>query len=465
MAKVDEELLQEVTYLVEYPTALVGHFEEKYLQIPEELVVTPMREHQRYFPVYDAQGHLLPRFITVRNGDARNLATVAAGNENVLRARLAGAEFFYREDLKDNMEDKVEALSQVVFHEKLGTMRQKVGRVVKIASYLAHELGYSEQEIEQTERAAYLAKADLGSRAVYEFPELQGIMGEYYALAAGEDPVVAQAIREHYLPRFAGDALPVSKPGIAVALADKLDSLCGFFAIGMVPSGSQDPYALRRAAAGCAQIIIKHKLKLPLQKLQAYIISIINADVGPLDMVSLQPRLDNINTFLRQRLENILSEEGISYDVINAIASAVGGDLFGAVNKAYALQRYREDERFLPLLQGFHRVANILRAAKDKGLLPEEGLVRQELLNDPAEKALYQDLQRVCQEVAQALAAEDYLRVLQIASGLAQSINDFFAQVMVMADDADLRNNRLALLKQIRALTAPVGDLNEIVEK
>ena len=239
--KEDEELLTEVTYLLEYPTALSGHFEEKYLAIPEELVTTPMVDQQRYFPVYDSDDKLMNRFITVRNGDRRYLNIVAEGNEKVLRARLADAEFFYTEDLKDKMDDKVEELSAVVFHEKLGTMRQKVERIIHLSEFIASRLNYTAQEMAQTNRAAYLAKADLGSRVVYEFPELQGIIGEYYALAAGEDAVVAQAIREHYLPRFAGDDLPESKPGIAVALADKLDSIAGFFAMGMIPSGSQDP--------------------------------------------------------------------------------------------------------------------------------------------------------------------------------------------------------------------------------
>lgn len=463
----DDELLTEVTYLLEYPTALSGRFEEKYLTMPKELVITPMREHQRYFPVYDQAGGLLPRFITVRNGDGRFLDIVAEGNEKVLRARLADAEFFYTEDLADVMDEKVEALSHVVFHEKLGTMRQKVGRIVALAEEIGRKLGYTEEELAQTRRAAFLAKADLGSRVVYEFPELQGVIGEYYAKAAGEDPVVAQAIREHYLPRFAGDALPETKAGVAVALADKFDSICGFFAIGMIPSGSQDPYALRRAAAGCAQIIIARQLELRLREMLPFAFSLVEADAAPAvreKMVRGRERLENAVKFLHQRLANILGEEGVAYDIINAI-ERIGmeqADLFGALRRARALSDYRRSERLGLLLAGFTRAMNLLRggAAQAAAMQPA---VDAALFVDDSERALFDALLAAEQTVRPLLAASDFHAALDEAAKLTPYINAFFDAVMVMDKDDAVRENRLALLRRLVALPAGVGDLGKLI--
>lgn len=464
----DEELLTEVTYLLEYPTALSGHFEEKYLAMPQELVITPMREHQRYFPVYAADGSLLPRFITVRNGNSRFLATVAEGNEKVLRARLADAEFFYHEDLADRMEDKVEELSQVVFHEKLGTMRQKVARMVKLAEEIGHRLGYTAEEMTQVQRAAYLAKADLGSRVVYEFPELQGIIGEYYAKAAGEDPVVAQAIREHYLPRFAGDALPETKAGVAVALADKLDSICGFFAIGMVPSGSQDPYALRRAAAGCVQIIDAHALRLPLRELLPVAFALVEADVSSAakqNLLAAEERLELAVRFLQQRLANLLAEKGVEYDIVNAVEQIciLQAEFYGAACRAHALHNYRAAGKLAPLMAGFTRVANLLRSGVQK---QTDGLpcqVEMSLFQDESERALFAALQVAEEKAAPLLIAGDYSAVLDAAAELTPSINAFFDAVMVMDEDPAVRGNRLALLQRLAQLPAAVGDLSKLV--
>lgn len=460
----DEELLEEVTYLLEYPTALSGRIEDKYLELPDELVITPMREHQRYFPVYDMQGKLLPRFITVRNGDGRFLEIVAEGNEKVLRARLADAEFFYREDLKDNMEDKVEELSAVVFHEKIGTSREKVGRIVALAEVIGRALHFTEEEMTQTRRAAYLAKADLGSRVVYEFPELQGIIGEYYANAAGEDPVVAQAIREHYLPRFAGDELPETKPGMAVSLADKLDSICGFFLVGLVPSGSQDPYALRRAAAGCAQITIRKGLDLPLRDILTASFELLKKDaplIAEADETDRLEQLKNIVMFMHQRLENMMTEDGISYDVINAVQSVAlqKADLQGTMLRAKMLQEYRQSDSFKEVISGFTRATNILRSAKDGGAVA----VDPALFTDPAEQALYDGILAVKEEIKPLLEKEDYKGVFDAAGKLTPLVHGFFDAVMVMDKDDAVRLNRIALLKEIKDLTADVGDLSQIV--
>lgn len=463
--KEDEELLTEVTYLLEYPTALSGAFEAKYLALPEELVTTPMVDQQRYFPVYDEVGKLLPRFITVRNGDSRYLDIVAAGNEKVLRSRLADAEFFYKEDLKDNMDNKVEELASVVFHEKLGTLRQKVARLVELSEFLARALGYTPEMIELTRRAAYLSKADLGSRVVYEFPELQGIIGEYYAQAAGEDGRVSTAIREHYLPRFAGDELPESKIGLAVALADKIDSMTGFFALGMIPSGSQDPYALRRAAAGCAQIIMRHQLTVRFAEILPYALDLVQKDAVSLDTTTLPQRMAHLIAFINQRAETMLTDEGVGYDIINAVretAAAANGDIIGMLNRARALQTYRAHQDFSVMLEALIRVSNILRSALDTARI-EIAEVDEALFRDKSEEELFRQIQRLEKTAQPLLLAADYQGVLIALTGLAPFINEFFTAVMVMDDDPIIRCNRLALLQRILAVAGEIGDFSKIV--
>ncbi|NLF79916.1 MAG: glycine--tRNA ligase subunit beta [Clostridia bacterium] len=464
VAAEDEGLLTEITYLLEYPTALSGRFEEKYLAIPPELVTTPMVDQQRYFPVYDDKGGLLPRFITVRNGDSRYLDIVAEGNEKVLRARLADAEFFYNEDLKDKMDDKVEELSAVVFHEKLGSLRQKVERIIRLSESIAECLGYSKEEIALVKRAAFLAKADLGSRAVYEFPELQGVMGAYYASAAGEDEQAAQAIREHYQPRFAGDELPQSRAGIVVALADRLDSMTGFFSLDMIPSGSQDPYALRRAASGCAQIMARHNLPLRLAGILPLAFELIAKDAAGIGREQSAERQTDLIGFVNQRVETLLSDEGMAYDTINAVAAskaAAAGDVVGLIKRARALQQARRGADFPAMLEAMGRVGNILRSAS--GEAGAAGEVRAELLADSAEQALWQQVQAMENQAKAALAAADYAAALAALNSLTPAINDFFTAVMVMDDNQELRRNRLALLQIIQQIAAEIGDLSKIV--
>ena len=461
--KEDDELLEEVTYLVEYPTALAGHFEDKYLAIPEELVTTPMVDQQRYFPVYDADDKLLNLFITVRNGDDRHLEIVAEGNEKVLRARLADAEFFYVEDLKDKMDDNVEKLAAAVFHEKLGTCLQKVQRIVKNAEFIGKKLGFTEEELEQTARAAYLAKADLESRVVYEFPELQGIIGEYYANAAGEDPVVAQAIREHYLPRFAGDELPQTKPGLAVALADKLDSIAGFFAMGIIPSGSQDPFALRRAALGCVLTAVQHQLDLSFRDVIAYDFELIRADApNGIEEDKAAERLDAAVAFLDQRVGNVMSDENISYDVVNAVEAgtvAGNGNAMSLLRRARALAAFREDAAFAPMLAALTRVGNIIRSAKEE--IGTE--VKADLLTDAAEKELFTAVTAAEEKIAPLLAEENITGIMRVLADMAPVIQNFFDNVMVMDKDDAIRGNRQAMLKRIMEMSAQVGDFGKIV--
>jgi len=464
-AEDDADLLKEVVYLLEYPTALVGTFEEKYLELPQELVLAPMKDQQRYFPMYDAEGKLMNRFITVRNGDANHLEVVTDGNEKVLKARLSDAEFFWQEDLKANMADQVERLATVVFHEKLGTLRQKVERIMALTRFIGEKLGYSEAEIERAVRSAYLAKADLQSRVVFEFPELQGIIGEYYANAAGEDKEVAQAIREHYLPRFAGDALPETKAGVAAALADKIDSIAAFFAIGQIPSGSADPFALRRAASGCTQIILKHELALPLRELFPFAFELLQKDVPNLDLEKAPERLESMVTFLTQRLENQMAEENISYDIVNSVRknALLGADLLDVARKARALSVLKGSDRFHALLAGYHRAANILRSAREKEDFAPVA-VEESLFAVSVEQDLYLAVQKAEGEVAQLAAAGDYKAALEAMSLLAGPIDAFFEKVMVMDPDEKIRRNRVAMLDRIVVMSDAIADLREIVE-
>ena len=455
--KPDEDLLSELVYILEYPTALLGSFDAKYLEIPEELVVTPMREHQRYFPVYDAAGQkLLPHFITVRNGNSEHLDIVQAGNEKVLAARLADAEFFWHEDCSHPLADNRPRLAHIVFHEQLGTLDAKVQRIKTLAGHIATKLVFSDDDRRDTERAAELLKCDLVSNAVYEFTELQGIMGEYYAQHDGETPQVAAAIREHYLPRFAGDALPQTKAGIALALADRLDSLVGFFAQGMIPTGSQDPYALRRAAIGVMQILLQNKLGLNLLWLcqKAY------ALYEGITLERDEPAtLEALASFFEQRLENILAEEGVAYDVVNAVS---GLPLFCPLynyQKAHALADFRGDGEFAQLMAAYGRAANLLKNAQPAAEVQEQ------LLEEQAERELFAALSAASSKVKSALALRDYLAALRVLASVRPQLDAFFEAVMVMAESEALRGNRLALLQKLVAMTAEMGDLSALVSK
>ncbi len=459
----DPELLTEVVFLVEYPTALAGTFDQKYLDLPQELIITPMREHQRYFPVHKEDGSLINKFITVRNGNDQHLATVAAGNENVLKARLADAEFFWNEDLKAKMSDWQERLSEIVFHEKIGTMNRKSQRIATLAAYIGQSLGYSEQELAQTAKAAALVKADLLSHVVYEFPELQGIMGEYYALAAKEDKIIAQAIREHYLPRFADDDLPQTKAGIALSLADRIDSLMGFLAVGILPSGSQDPYALRRAASGSLQIIAAHHLKLDIAKTTTKAYQLLAADLK--EAADLDATVQTALNFYKQRLANFLSEADYDYDIIQALQEQISPVLYDSILKAQALADYRRRKGFGHLLAGFTRAANLLRSAEQKGELPAALKLDSQLFAVDAERILGEHLAKIEPTFAQAVKNSDYAQMLDILSDLAADIDKFFEDVMVMDKDMALRHNRLALLQNIVNLSSYLADLSKLVEK
>lgn len=449
----NEDLLEEITYLVEYPTPVCGSFPERFLRLPPEVVITPMQEHQRYFPVWSDQGKLLPKFITFANGPVSNLELVREGNEKVLRARLKDAEFFYEDDLKTPLEAKVDKLKTIVFLEGLGTMYDKAERLVRLSRYLGDVLRLTQEQRSSAERAAYLAKADLVTSMVYEFPELQGIMGGWYALASGEKKEVCQAIREHYQPRFAGDEVPASQEGAVVALADKIDNLVGCFAVGLEPTGSQDPYALRRQALGICHITLVHNFDFSLGELIEQAYSSYNADLK----IGLKGVKDRLDEFFRVRLKNFFLDQGFSYDAVEA-ALAAGRDRILVVKmRLEALEDVRKRPEFDALLTAYTRAANLARHAGDSDINPA-------LFEVGAERELYNSWIRLKMQLEELLKKRDFRKALLAGAGLVDAIDRFFSEVMVMVEDEALRNNRLALLKDISSTMGRMGDLSKIVK-
>lgn len=450
----DEELLSEVNNLVEYPTALVGEFSREYLKLPREVLITPMREHQRYFPVFGPDGALMPKFIAVRNGTSEHLDIVRAGNEKVLRARLADANFFYQEDLKTPLADKVPALKKVVFQETLGTIYDKVTRVGELAGSLAVAMGAAEKELKDTLRAAYLAKADLVTNMVFEFTELQGIMGREYAARSGEGQPVATAIFEHYLPRFAGDQLPVTLPGKILSVADKTDNIVGCFAIGIQPSGSQDPYALRRQALGICHILLEGGFDISLHKLveTAY-----RGYEGKVQLkLGLDKVKDDVSEFFKQRLRGIFADKGFSYDTIEAVLAA-GYDNFNQTRlRLQALHNFRQNPAFGNLLTAFIRANNLSKNADALAVDPS-------LLEDESERTLYESLVEIKQKVCDFEERKDYQAALAAIASMQEPLDNFFNSVMVMVEDEKVRSNRLALLAGLALQVRQVADLSKIV--
>jgi glycyl-tRNA synthetase beta chain len=447
----DPDLLGEVTFLLEYPTSFLGDFAGSFLELPEEVIITPMQEHQRYFPVRDWEGRLLPKFIAVRNGTEEYLDQVREGNEKVLAARLADAHFFFQEDLKEPLADRVEKLKTVVFQEKLGTVYEKTERLQQLVMYIGKKLGWSPSIIGTAMRGAFLAKADLVTNMVNEFPELEGIMGGYYAQSS-EGQEVAQGIREHYLPRFAGDALPSTLPGLAISIADKIDTIVGCFLAGLIPTGSQDPYALRRQSLGICHMILEKELPLSLKELVDRACHLFHCQGG-----EGTPLKEEVLQFFQQRLENILQEEKhFSYDVIAAVLGA-GWDLpVETLRRAEAVQSFREEPAFGSLITAFTRAANLAQKATVTGIDPE-------LFQEEVERELYGSLETAGRVAEKKLEAKDYRGVLQAIAALREPIDDFFDGVLVMAQDEKLKQNRLSLLKGIVDLTLRVADLSQLV--
>lgn len=436
--EIDETLLEEVNNLVEYPTVLTGDFEEKYLTLPEEILITTMKEHQRYFPAFSQDGTLLPHFITVRNGNEEHLEIVAKGNEKVLRARLSDAEFFYLDDLKQSIDDCVAKLRNIVFHEKLGTLTEKMKRVEKVASLLADQLALSAEKKDKLIHLAAIYKFDLVTHIVDEFPELQGLMGEKYALLQGEEADVATAIREHYLPISAEGELPQTELGSILAIADKLETLIAFFAVGIVPTGSQDPFSLRRNALGIMRIMKANKWNIRLLPLIREVIKIEQAELD--QSLSVEELQQEIIQFLKQRLKAIMLGEAIRYDIIDAVLDSTQDNVPELLERASVLNNYSTDSgNFRETIESLSRVVNLAKKHE------KEVVIDPALFENQEEKTLFEALESLKQNF-QSLPVAARLESL---IALKPAIEAYFDKILVMSGDDAVRNNRLELLFEL----------------
>ncbi|MDO5041018.1 MAG: glycine--tRNA ligase subunit beta [Peptoniphilus sp.] len=449
----DEALLEELTYIVEYPNPIVGKIKEKYLNLPKEVLVTPMKGHLRYIPVVDSKKDLLPYFITIRNGNDQHIETVIEGNEKVLDARLEDAKFFYEEDTSKKLEEYVESLKGVMFQDKLGSMYDKSLRVSKLAVKIGEELEVSEKAIDPLKRAAYLSKADLVTKTVQEFTELQGIMGSIYATNSGEEDIVAQAIYEHYLPRFSGDELPQSTVGSILAIADKLDTICGLFAIDQVPTGSQDPFALRRLAIGTINIINKKGWNISLKDL---IDSSLFYYADDMTLVfDYDDTKNKIIEFIKGRMKTILQDGNIRYDIIDAVINAENY-ISTVFKKAEDLNNYfKEDKK--DLIDALTRVHNLNKKRT------EDVEFNEELMENEFEKALYLKQNVILKDVDELIKKKNYIEALDLLSELIEPINDYFDNTMILAEDEKIKNNRLSMLNEIDKICNRIFDIEKIV--
>jgi glycyl-tRNA synthetase beta chain len=454
----DDELVDIVNNLVEYPVAVAGNFDKKFLDVPDEVLINAMREHQKYFAVVDKNNKLMPCFIAVNNTEARDMAVVAKGHERVLRARLADAQFFYQGDLEVTNDERVEKLKRVLFQAELGTVHAKIERVAKIGEYLttAVDMGPAAEAArldlkKQVVRAAMLSKADLVSQVVGEFPKLQGIMGRIYATAAGELPTVAAAIEEHYRPVYSGAPLPQTLAGALLSIADKIDSICGCFSVGLVPTGASDPYALRRQGIGILQIMLDQDFTLSL----AGLIEESLKQFKPQDPQTVKTQ---VYTFLRNRLTNLLVDGGFSKDTVAAVLTPAADNIPDTWRRADALEKLKAKPDFEPLAAAFKRVVNIIKKADN--VQPED--LDQKLFQHESEKALLDAYERVKNSVEEDLAAGRFDQALIKIAALRDPVDAFFEGVMVMTEDLNVRRNRLALLGHIEALFGKIADFSRL---
>lgn len=449
----DDALLHEITNIVEYPTPLIGRIKEEYLELPRDVVITPMKEHLRYFPVLDDKGRLLPYFVTVRNGNEEYIDIVTKGNEKVLGARLEDAKFFYMEDLKKPLEEYVEELKSIVFQEKLGTLYDKTKRVEKLVVKIGESLEVGAETEKNSERAAFLGKADLVTKLVSEFTELQGTMGMEYAKLSGENEIVSLAILEQYLPRYSGDALPTTTAGSILSIADKLDTIVGMFAINIHPTGSQDPFGLRRQALGIINIILEKKLNIPLDELlenSLYIYVDVNGIAFDYNKVK-----EEIKDFFRSRIQNMFIHMGIRYDIVDSVIESKEDDIYDMKIKADKLSQWLEKDGVSEILHSFKRVSNLAEKA-------ESNDVSIELLTED-EIDLYDKYNNIEESIENAMNRKEYDKALDLLATLKDPIDNYFDKVMVMVEDENLKNNRLALLKKIYNTMTEICDLSKIV--
>lgn len=453
----DPDLLEEVNNLVEWPTAFAGNFADKYLTIPDEVLITSMKDHQRFFYVTDQDGKLLPHFVSVRNGNDYDLQNVIQGNEKVLTARLEDAMFFYQEDQKKSIADYVERLKKVSFHDKISTMYEKMQRVQVISRCLGKLVGLSDDELKDLSRAAEIYKFDLITGMVGEFAELQGIMGEKYALLNGESPAVAKAISEHYMPISANGALPKSNVGAVLAVADKLDSILTFFAAGMIPSGSNDPYALRRQASGIVRIAADKKWNFDL-------IATLKNVIDDEEKQAVAPKLDMkgqinaVSDFMKDRIKQFLDDLGIRYDIADAVTSGSQTNIVFNIASGKMLQDHKDDNDFKAVIESLTRVQRI---AKKGSFAKDDLTVNPDLFENESEKVLFEAVKKADDGFTGLGAEEDFQRLAQ----LKDDINTYFDATMIMAKDDQLKNNRLRQLTLIANMIMFVGDLDKLVVK
>lgn len=451
----DEELLKEVTNIVEYPTPLLGKIKEEYLRLPKDVVITPMKEQLRFFPVVNDNNRLLPYFVTVRNGNKEHIETVVKGNEKVLGARLEDAKFFYYEDIKFPLESYVEKLKNITYQEKLGTLYDKTIRIQRLAHKIGDYLEVGEGTQKNIDRAAYLSKADLVTKMVDEFTELQGKMGMEYAQHSGENEIVSTAIYEQYLPKFAGDSLPTTTAGSIISIADKIDSIAGSFAIGVQPTGSQDPYGLRRQALGVINIILEKRLNLGLEDIIDYALYIYVEEQGLVfDYKTVKAQ---IMDFFNARIKNMFSDMGIRYDIIDSVINTGIDDIYDLKIRADKLNDYIADKGLTEVLVTFNRLINLA----DKSTSTD---VKKELLIEKEEIELYEAFLAIEDETLDMISKKAYDKALEQFITLKEPVDNFFDHVMVMVEDDDLRENRLSLLGKIAKTMLMICDLSKIVK-
>lgn len=445
----DDDLLEEINYLVEWPTALCGGFEESYLALPDAAIITPMKDHQRYFPLVGQDGKLLPMFLTVRNGSDHSIEVVQAGNERVLRARLDDAKFFFNEDRKKPLIDRQDGLTKIVFQEGLGNLADKTERLLKLGRVFGEECGLHEDAVVVLERATELAKTDLTTGMVTEFTELQGVMGKEYALLDGESPEVAEAIFEQYLPRFAGDVLPQTEAGKVLSIIDKVDNIVATFSRGLIPTGSQDPYALRRQTIGILNILLGSEWNISLRPIFKASMELLNVPAEKQDEL-----LGQVEEFFTLRLKNIFLDREVPHHVIDLLLSNNELSVADAEGLVNALLANRIDEN-VELVQAYTRMYNLVKDVEYTG-------VNNDLLKEDAEKALFEAASKASEISSAAWEAGDYDAVVAVPVTLVPAINKFFEDVMVMDKDEAIKANRLQLVRLAYSVMAIIGDISAL---
>ena len=445
----DDDLLEEINYLVEWPTALCGGFEESYLALPDAAIITPMKDHQRYFPLVDQDGKLLPMFLTVRNGSDHSIEVVQAGNERVLRARLDDAKFFFNEDRKKPLIDRQDGLTKIVFQEGLGNLADKTERLLKLGRVFGEECGLHEDAAVVLERATELAKTDLTTGMVTEFTELQGVMGKEYALLDGESEEVAEAIFEQYLPRFAGDVLPQTEAGKVLSIIDKVDNIVATFSRGLIPTGSQDPYALRRQTIGILNILLGSEWNISLRPIFKASMKLLNVPAEKQDEL-----LGQVEEFFTLRLKNIFLDREVPHHVIDLLLSNNELSVADAEGLVNALLANRIDEN-VELVQAYTRMYNLVKDVEYTG-------VNNDLLKEDAEKALFEAASKASEISSAAWEAGDYDAVVAVPATLVPAINKFFEDVMVMDKDEAIKANRLQLVRLAYNVMAIIGDISAL---